>query len=124
MSPFRHCTPTNRRDLEEPGLSRRIQTLAPADDLASALLARVWAGLRGLKNLRARYPSGCPGVPVPRIGGCHLCAGHHDPPPPPPPPPPEKPPPEKPLEPLPPEEVEWVAIQVLVVVANWWMGEK
>src|SRR5437667_12576219 len=38
-----------------------------------------------------------------------LCVpGHHDPPPPPPPPPPEKPP-EKPLDPLPPEEAEWVA---------------
>jgi hypothetical protein len=55
-------------------------------------------------------------------------AGHQDPPPPPPPPPPEKPPPppppEKPLDPLPPEDAEWVAIQLLVVVANWCMDEK
>ena len=48
-----------------------------------------------------------------------LRAGHQDPPPPPPPPPPEKPPPEKPLDPLPPEEAEWVAIQLLVAEANW-----
>jgi hypothetical protein len=56
-------------------------------------------------------------------------ARHHDPPPPPPPPPPENPPPENPppenpLDPLPPEEAEWVAIQSLVVVAKWWMCEK
>jgi hypothetical protein len=111
---------------------------AAADDLASVLLLGQLSEERAsglnlgcgfvVRDSRTcpQYPCECPGYPDWQPSPAR--AGHHDPPPPPPPPPPEKPPPppppEKPLVPLPPEDAEWVAIQLLVVVANWCMDEK